>query len=143
MLLKKKKRSKAILIVNEIRFQVLEQLVLWIEADKADRVTEYNHGESIFDYIKNWTIVIGFPLQREQIMWQSVKYSVLQYFSTCMQYMYEMHQVFRMKLGAVFERGLVAQQESFSPTSLSSRHLLVGALNPLKRRIRSTENNTR
>lgn len=31
----KKKRSKAILIVNEIRFQVLEQLVLWIEADKG------------------------------------------------------------------------------------------------------------
>ena len=27
--------SKAILIVNEIRFQVLEQLVLWIEADKG------------------------------------------------------------------------------------------------------------
>ena len=31
----KKKRSKAILIVNEIRFRVLEQLVLWIEADKG------------------------------------------------------------------------------------------------------------
>lgn len=33
--LKKKKRSKAILIVNKIRFRVLEQLVLWIEADKG------------------------------------------------------------------------------------------------------------
>lgn len=76
-------------------------------------------------------------------MWRPVKHSVLQYFSTCMQYMHEMHQVFRMKLGAVFEGGLFAQQESFSPTSLSSRHLLVGALNPLKRLIRSTENNTR
>ena len=57
--------------------------------------------------------------------------------------MHEMHQVFRMKLGAVFERGLVAQQESFSPTCLSSRHLLVRALNPLRRLIRSTEINTR
>ena len=57
--------------------------------------------------------------------------------------MHEMHQVFRMKLGAVFERGLVAQQESFSPTCLSSRHVLVRALNPLRRLIRSTEINTR